>query len=54
MKNKQISRNDGISDGILKGCSPIFERYIVKPSNKYLEKRNYSESFEVVKIEPFY
>ena len=54
MKNKKSSGHDGISNEILKCCSPVIENYLTNCFNNCIEKQFFPNSLKVAKVIPLY
>ena len=50
LKNKKSSGLDGISNEILKSCSPIIEKYLVRSLNDSIEKQVFPECLKYAKV----
>ena len=50
MKNKKSSGHDGITNEILKCCSPIIETYLAKTFNNCFEGGTFPSSFKIAKV----
>ena len=54
LKNKKSSGHDGISNKILKSCSPIIEKYLVARFNNCIEKQFFPECLKIAKLLPLF
>ena len=54
MKNKKSSGHDGISNEILKCCSPVIENYLTNCFNNSIEKQFFPNSLKLAKVIPLY
>ena len=54
LKNKTSSGHDGISNEILKCCSPIIEKYLVRRFIDCAEKQVFPECLKIAKVLPFF
>ena len=54
MKNKKSTGEDGISDEMLKCCSPIIEPHIATMFNNCIENRTFPHCFKTAKVIPLY
>ena len=54
MKNKKSCGEDGISNEILKCCSPIVDEYIAIAFNKCILEKTYPTCFKVAKVIPLH
>ena len=54
LKNKKSTGYDGISNEILKCCSPIIEPYIADVFNKCLEKSIFPQSLKIARVIPLF
>ena len=54
LKNKKSSGHDGISNEILKCCSPIIEPFLVKIFNQCIENCIFPDCFKIAKVIPLY
>ena len=54
MKNKKSSGHDGISNEILKCCSPVIENYLTNCFNNCIEKQFFPNSLKIAKVIPLY
>ena len=54
MKNKKNSGHDGISNEILKCCSPVIEIYLTNCFNNCIEKQFFPNSLKIAKVIPLY
>ena len=51
LKNKKSAGHDGISNEILKCCSPIIEPYVADVFNKCLEQSIFPEPFKIASVD---
>ena len=54
MKNKKSTGHDGISNEILKCCSPIIEKYLSEAFNKCILERRFPNSLKIAKVIAMY
>ena len=54
LKNEKSISHDGISNEILKCCSPITEKYLVKAFNICLEERKVPQCMKIAQISSFF
>ena len=54
LKNKESHGHDGISNEILKCCSPIVEPYLAVDFNRAIEKSKFPSAFKIAKIFPLF
>ena len=54
LKNKKICGMDGISNEILKSCSPIMERHLSRASNKCIDEGAFPDIFKPAKVLPLF
>ena len=54
LKNKKSRCHDGISNEILKCCSPIIEKYFVRSFNDCIEKQVFPECLKIAKVLPLF
>ena len=54
MKNKKSSGHDGISNEILKCCSPIIEKYLAIAFNDCIFQRKFPDTLKLAKVIPLY
>ena len=52
LKNKKSTGYDGISNEILKCCSPILEPYVADVFNKCLEQGIFPEPLKIARVIP--
>ena len=54
LKNKKSSGHDGVSNKILKSCSPIIEKFLVRSFNNCIEKQFFPECLKIAKVLPLF
>ena len=54
LKNKKSHGHDGISNEILKCCSPIVEPYLANAFNRAIEESKFPSAFKIAKIIPLF
>ena len=54
LKNKKSIGHDGISNEMLKCCSPIIEKYIVKAFNRCIDLKKFPNFLKVAKVVPVF
>ena len=54
LKNKKSSGHDGMSNEILKCCSPILEKHLVRSFNDCIEKQVFHECLKIAKVLPLF
>ena len=54
LKNKKSYGHDGISNGILKCCSPVLDSFLADAINKAINEHVFPEALNVAKVIPLY
>ena len=54
LKNKKIVGHDGLSNEMLKHCSPVIEKYLSEAFNMSISKRKFPEFLKLAKVVPFF